>query len=659
MREDELVSIIVPIYNVEKYLRRCIDSLKEQTYKKLEIILVNDGSPDNCLAICNEYKELDDRIIVIDKKNGGLSDARNFGLNRAKGEYIAFVDSDDYVENDYIESLLKSIKKNNTKIAQCAISIVDEEENYIKSWKNNGYSEIEDGNKLFKDYMNHTEYSEGTIVVWNKIYHKSLLQKIRFPVGKINEDEFFTYKIFYNEKVSIVKDCLYNYVQNPNGIMSNLNKKIKLDVLEAHKERTLFYLNNDENELYDDSLNSAMDFILYIYKRVKNSKNKEQYNMIKKYYKEYYKMSKNVTKKLKNIIFYISPKLYLRISTIMHWGIFRRSWYRNVIFDVKYNIFSILNSNKETYLLLDTPNHGNLGDHAIALAEKKFFDDRKLEYFIVSGKYMPNFYKKNLCKKKIRHNIIYTGGGFLGSVWENEQMLFNSFMEKLYENNIVLFPQTFYYSNDNYGRKCFSRDKKIIDKCKNIKIYCRDFASYELVKNKFEIDKTYYVPDMVLYMDDYKDKEERNGIGLCLRNDREKILNEENIEKLTSIIKNKFKNEQIIKLDTVIPQSFSTNEGFENVEKLLKNSFGNRKLIITDRLHGMIFSAITNTPCIALANSTGKVKGVYDWIRKDNNYIYFADSIDEIEKILTEVDITKKNKYNSSKIKEEINKIEI
>ena len=97
----------------------------------------------------------------------------------------------------------------------------------------------------------------------------------------------------------------------------------------------------------------------------------------------------------------------------------------------------------------------------------------------------------------------------------------------------------------------------------------------------------------------------------------------------------------------------------QNVEKLLKNSFGNRKLIITDRLHGMIFSAITNTPCIALANSTGKVKGVYDWIRKDNNYIYFADSIDEIEKILTEVDITKKNKYNSSKIKEEINKIEI
>ena len=130
--ENQLISIIVPIYNVEKYLKQCIESIISQTYRNIEIILVDDGSPDNCGKICDEYSQKDKRIIVLHKENGGLSDARNKGIDIAKGDYLTFVDSDDFVNIDYIEKLYNSIKFNNTKLAQCGISKVDENNEIIE-----------------------------------------------------------------------------------------------------------------------------------------------------------------------------------------------------------------------------------------------------------------------------------------------------------------------------------------------------------------------------------------------------------------------------------------------------------------------------------------------------------------------------------------------
>ena len=135
--DNELISIVIPIYNVEKYIEKCLDSVIKQTYKNIEIILVDDGSPDNCGKICDSYANNDKRIQVIHKENGGLSDARNVGIERANGKYITFVDSDDYIELDYIEYLYTLIKKYNTKISFCKVNVVFNENNTDNKLENN------------------------------------------------------------------------------------------------------------------------------------------------------------------------------------------------------------------------------------------------------------------------------------------------------------------------------------------------------------------------------------------------------------------------------------------------------------------------------------------------------------------------------------------
>ena len=131
MEKEDLISIVIPVYKVEKYLEKCVESVINQTYKNLEILLVNDGSPDNCPKICDEYAQKDNRIKVIHKENGGLSDARNAGIDVAAGKYIAFVDSDDYVSNDYIEYMYNLIKEYNTQMATCETEVINAEKNKV------------------------------------------------------------------------------------------------------------------------------------------------------------------------------------------------------------------------------------------------------------------------------------------------------------------------------------------------------------------------------------------------------------------------------------------------------------------------------------------------------------------------------------------------
>ena len=185
--DKELVSIIVPIYNVEKYLIKCIESILNQTYKNLEIILVDDGSTDSCNKICDRYKKIDKRVVVIHKKNGGLSSARNIGIKKAKGKLISFVDSDDYIKPNMIEEL-----KNNMYFYNSDISVCDYY--YIID----GKRQISDNNNLKRNcitkYKNKFIYKPNS-AVWNKLYKKNLFEQIKFPEGKIYEDDYILYEL--------------------------------------------------------------------------------------------------------------------------------------------------------------------------------------------------------------------------------------------------------------------------------------------------------------------------------------------------------------------------------------------------------------------------------------------------------------------------------
>lgn len=193
---NPLISVIVPVYNVEKYLRKCVETIINQTYKNIEIILVDDGSTDNSGVICDQMKEIDSRIIVAHKQNGGLSDARNFGMTIAKGEYYSFVDSDDYIAPDMIEYLYSLCIKFNTLMSVCSYYLVLKNGSKLIS-QGNGKEVCLSAHDALEDML----YSgQVCINAWAKLYHKSLFKLITYPKGMLYEDNGTTYKLFINSK---------------------------------------------------------------------------------------------------------------------------------------------------------------------------------------------------------------------------------------------------------------------------------------------------------------------------------------------------------------------------------------------------------------------------------------------------------------------------
>lgn len=230
------VSVIVPIYNVAPYLHRCVDSLLNQTYTDFELILVDDGSPDDCGMICDEYAALDGRVRVIHKPNGGLSDARNAGLKIAQGAYIAFVDSDDWVAPNYLEQLLNTLTQTGADICECAVLRTDG--SAVLPFAENSAPELFDTTGALEQLL-----SDGTFRqhVWNKLYRQNVIAGILFPKGKTNEDEFWTYQVFGNaKKVVKIPDVLYFYFQRPGSIMGNAYSLKRLDALEAKLQRQIY-----------------------------------------------------------------------------------------------------------------------------------------------------------------------------------------------------------------------------------------------------------------------------------------------------------------------------------------------------------------------------------------------------------------------------------
>lgn len=228
-----MISIIVPIYNVETYLSRCVDSILNQTITDIEVILVDDGSPDRCGEVCDQYEREDPRIRVIHKENGGLSDARNAGLEIAKGEYIAFVDSDDWLDLQYLEKLMNYLRETNADICECKV--------YRTSGESFNHQTVATTEEIYDTTHALEELIQNRVFhqhVWNKLYRRKVIGDVRFPLGKTNEDEFWTYHVFGQAKRAVkISDTLYNYFQRPNSIMGKNYSLKRLDALEAKMQR--------------------------------------------------------------------------------------------------------------------------------------------------------------------------------------------------------------------------------------------------------------------------------------------------------------------------------------------------------------------------------------------------------------------------------------
>lgn len=255
-----IVSVIVPIYNVERYLQSCIDSILAQTYGHIEIILVDDGSPDLCGNICDKNAVLDNRIRVIHKENGGLSSARNAGLELAIGEYIVFVDSDDVIHTQFIEILLGLCEQYHCDIAQCDFLVVSEDS--VKLPLNLQQSLLFYSGKQALNRMCVGNDNVKYLVPWNKIYRRELFQGICYPVGRIHEDEFITYKILWKaQKVAVTNQYLYYYLKRPDSIMGSVFSMKRLDCHIAFQERLEFLKENKLKDEYKVTLRNYINLI--------------------------------------------------------------------------------------------------------------------------------------------------------------------------------------------------------------------------------------------------------------------------------------------------------------------------------------------------------------------------------------------------------------
>lgn len=237
------IFFIVPIYNVEKYLKRCVDSLLAQTYTNTEIILVDDGSPDNCSQICDEFAQKYPNIKVIHKENGGLSDARNAGImyvreSAEENDFLVFVDSDDYLHPEYSKIMVSLCEENGCNLAQCGYEKGSSE--FFEERKINGNVSCTSAEDALLGYRLKSQ-------VCSKIFRARLFDNILFPVGVINEDEFTTYKVVYKAgKVAFTDEKLYYYFQHGSGIMADVAKNLKdnphkFDFLKAYEERIKFF----------------------------------------------------------------------------------------------------------------------------------------------------------------------------------------------------------------------------------------------------------------------------------------------------------------------------------------------------------------------------------------------------------------------------------
>ncbi len=243
---EDLITIIIPIYNVEKYLRECLDSVINQTYKKLQIILIDDGSNDNSGKICDEYKEKDNRIEVMHKANGGVSSARNAGLKIAKGDYITFVDGDDYLDKDYCEKLLRKLKENDVECVICGYNRLYEKNLEVVTKGEN----LRITNKEFLDNILNVQGGAG--IACAKLWKKNAVINIKFNEEiKIAEDSLFGIQAAKNvNNVYILNEALYNYRFNKNSAVRRYNKdfaNICLKSMKAAKEYIEKEYANDES----------------------------------------------------------------------------------------------------------------------------------------------------------------------------------------------------------------------------------------------------------------------------------------------------------------------------------------------------------------------------------------------------------------------------
>lgn len=316
------ISIILPVYNVESYLERSLQSILKQSLPLFELITVNDGSTDTSGEICEAYAQKDQRIRLIHQENQGLSMARNKGLEVATGEYVLFVDSDDYLHQDLLKVLYHNLKKHQADVSISNYELVYEGESGRETAPYENNIKVLEPIEAVKEIVQ--ESRTQMIIAWGKLYKKSLFEEVKYPRGKVHEDEFVTYKVFYQSKRIVVTDAkLYFYWQRKESITGDSYSLKRLDKLKGLEEAIYFFEAKAEKDLAHQARARYLLNIQIGYYKVKYEMDKETKVLaaLQKEYETQYKLLRNTDGKVplfKSLMlraFHASPKIY---SLLVH-----------------------------------------------------------------------------------------------------------------------------------------------------------------------------------------------------------------------------------------------------------------------------------------------------------------------------------------------------
>lgn len=662
--EHSLVSLIIPIYNISAYLDACVQSACSQTYKNLEIILVDDGSPDDCPQKCDAWAARDSRIKVIHKKNGGLSDARNAGLDAATGKYIYFLDGDDYIKPELIETVVSYMDDGFDMVTFNFESVSQNEK--VVGGSSYEYGEYEITSK--REQYEFLIYKLLTCKIgwesWSRIFSHELINKynLRFADNRriFAEDMYFCLcYCSHAHKIVSIPSRFYCYRQRTDSIMGQDSVKLNIGRMNELAKSTLDHLLK-----YDDCDLLAHNFPIIHFLIIDNvfsralGRNKlplwEFRNNVWEDIgdTEFFNRQIRLLPKYRNDLVSIfsasqaAEKLslirYLRDGNLTALRLRNRAIYKFSGF-----LDQCLKSapkNKDQYkeigkyskrvFILGTEEFGNIGDHQINEAIVAFLHQTLPEHYIHEVTAFEWSVHKTALYKTISSKdlIVFAGGGNFGDVYPFAHNLRSEVIKRWPRNKKIIFPQTIFFSDSEEGRKSLDEAKKLYSKKNNVILFTREQKSFEFAKKHFLCD-IYLTPDIVLSSQVRQGQARTNQVLLCMRQDVERVLSEDEEAEIIKICYSLTENVKYT--DLQLHYNVKRNFRKSAIEEKL-DLWRNSKVVITDRLHGMVFAAVTGTPCIVFSNYNHKVRGTYEWIRY-LPYIRFAASVADVEKYLPEL----------------------
>nr|WP_051526990.1 glycosyltransferase [[Eubacterium] cellulosolvens] len=642
----ELVSIVIPVYMVEQYLEECLDSVLGQTWDKLEVLLVDDGSVDRCPEICDRYAGLDARFRVIHQENRGLSAARNAALDQVKGDCVFFLDSDDYLAPEAIEKLCLARREKNAQIVICA--------NYVlRDGRLTMEDPVEDSVDVLGRFDGLSELIDDRLIhnyACGKLFDRELFADIRFPDGRVYEDIATTYRLFDRaDRIVRIPDPLLYYRMREDSIsgsvsMEKWHEQNHAMVL-AMIERRAFFLQKHEEELAGRTMERMLPYLYSDIRTAYYVGKTEDAACAQAYLKKneaYIMRDRNISGKDKKLyhMYLTGPKAFQILDHMKLFVKTASSVEEKMIAKISIGRlpFDLLPGKKRRIVFFALPCFDNLGSHAIRFATEKYLEaytekDRGAQLFTVGGwDTVPGIksLKRFIGPEDV---LVLQGGGNLGNRYDCEEIFRRKVVRSFRRNRIIILPQTAVYTDDEDGREALEADRKVFNRCRDLIIFARDRHSEAVLRKNFTA-KVIPMKDMVLSLGNVEEKtQKRKGILLALRLDRKSSLTGGEKEKIERVCRKYSKD--VFVTDTCIHRELRDAESEETLRKKWK-LFSGRELIITDRLHGMIFSVITGTPCIVIGAKNAKVGETFRTIN-DCRYIRFLEDESRLEENVREI----------------------